>query len=87
MIFHPTKSRASNKGNASASLHACVYLKDWWIEIFKGVVTTSSSFGQLQTYRESWVTLCNIDDLLDRIDRGVLKRRCVSTRSSQYTHW
>jgi len=60
-------------GNVAASPDACVHLKDWLMEIFKGVMTAASSSSPLQNYRESWVGLRNIDDLLDSIDRAVLK--------------
>ena len=43
------------------------------MEFFKGVMTATSSTGLLQNHRESWVGLCNIDDLLDSIDRPGLK--------------
>ena len=43
------------------------------MEIFKGVMTATSSSSPLQNHREGWVGLCNIDDSLDSIDRTGLK--------------
>jgi len=43
------------------------------MEIFKGVMTATSSSSPLQNHRESWIGLCDIDDLLDSIDRTGLK--------------
>jgi len=43
------------------------------MEIFKGVMPATSSSSPLQNYRESWVGLCDIDDLLDGIDRAGFK--------------
>ena len=43
------------------------------MEIFKGVMTATSFSNLLQNHREAWVGLCNIDDLLDSIDRTGLK--------------
>ena len=44
------------------------------MEIFEGVMTATSSSSLLQNHREIWAGLCNIDDLLDSIDRTGLKR-------------
>jgi len=43
------------------------------MKIFKGAMTATSFLSPLQNQQESWVDLCHIDDLLDRIGRTVFE--------------
>src|SRR5579871_2620413 len=64
-ILTPTETRSSDQDNIWASSDSTIHGKDWLMEVFVTVMSTTTTTGPLDHDWEVWVGLSNVDTLLN----------------------